>query len=222
MGEGGVDYTKIEKVSLEIANHWSDTNFLNERNDNSGVLVAFDWKENNNSEYYLSEINTNIDLSKLESEKFDYNAFSIFLKVNEYTFVVGLENVNFSPNDEWLDKLKNSLKSKSVDYDKYTVQAWPSPIPKLETPNNVFILRYCFDTNNQIDELAASNELFSMFIRESEWRHHQIFEDSGTDWDKIKEKKRVIVMCSEVKNIILHREYVKEPKHVILHRESMK
>jgi hypothetical protein len=75
MGEGGVDYTKIEKVSLEIANHWSDTNFLNEKNDNSGVLVAFDWKENNNSEYYLSEINTNIDLSKLESEKFDYNAF---------------------------------------------------------------------------------------------------------------------------------------------------
>lgn len=220
MGEGRVDYTAIEKVSLEIANHWSDTNFLDERNDNSGVLVAFDWKENDICEYYLSEINTNIDLGKLESEKFDYNAFSIFLKVNEYTFVVGLDNVNFSPSDEWLDKLKNSLKSKSVGYDKYTVQAWPSPIPKLETPSNVFILRYCFDTNNKIDELAANNEFFSMFIKESEWRHHQSY--TTEYWDKVKEKKRVIVMCSKVKNIILHREYVKEPKHVILHRESMK
>ena len=80
MGEGGVDYTKIEKVSLEIANHWSDTNFLNERNHNSGVLVGFDWKENDICEYYLSEINTNIDLSKLESEKFEYDTFSKFLK----------------------------------------------------------------------------------------------------------------------------------------------
>ena len=52
MGEGGVDYTKIEKVSLEIANHWSDTNFLNERNHNSGVLVGFDWKENDICEYF--------------------------------------------------------------------------------------------------------------------------------------------------------------------------
>ena len=194
--------SKIEEISLDIANHWSVTDFLNERNDNSGVLVGFDWKIIKN-EYYLSEINTNIDLGKLESEKFEYNTFLKFLKEHKYTFVLGLDNVNFSPSDEWLDKLKKSLKSKSViDYDKYTVQAWPSPIPKLETPNNVFILRYCFDTNNKVDELAASNELFSMFMKENQWKpyHEQSI-------DEIKEKKRVILMCSKVKNIILHRGY---------------
>ena len=117
-----------------------------------------------------------------------------------------MDNVNFSPSDEWLDKLKKSLKSKSViDYDKYTVQAWPSPIPKLETPHNVFILRYCFDTNNKVDELAASNELLRMYIKESEWRHHQSY--TTEYWDKENKKKRVIVMCSKVKNIILHRGY---------------
>ena len=197
--------SKIEEISLDIANHWSVTDFLNERNDNSGVLVGFDWKIIKN-EYYLSEINTNIDLGKLESEKFEYDTFSKFLKEHKYTFVLGLDNVNFSPSDEWLDKLKKSLKSKSViDYDKYTVQAWPSPIPKLETPHNVFILRYCFDTNNKVDELAASNELLSMYIKESEWRHHQSY--TTEYWDKENKKKRVIVMCSKVKNIILHRGY---------------
>ena len=211
----------LESISLEIANYWTENKYLAESNENCGTLGAFDWRKED-GKYYLSEINTNIDLGVLECENFKFDVFVEFLKKNNFNFVLGLRNNDFfyNPSKEWIDELKKVLESNEMGYDEYITDKWPAPIPEFDILNNVFILRYCFDTNNKIDELAANNEFFSMYIKESEWRHHQSY--TTEYWDKVKEKKRVIVMCSEVKNIILHREYVKEPKHVILHRESMK
>ena len=57
----------LESISLDIANCWITNNFLTEANERCGTLVAFDWR-NEDDEYYLSEINTNIDLNKTECE----------------------------------------------------------------------------------------------------------------------------------------------------------
>ena len=60
----------FESVSLDISNYWTSNDFLTEANKNCGTLVAFDWRKN-----YLSEINTNIDLSELEVKKFKFDTF---------------------------------------------------------------------------------------------------------------------------------------------------
>jgi|TARA_R110000765_G_scaffold110191_2_gene201567 hypothetical protein len=220
VGKGRMENSRIEKISLDMANHWSVHKHLEETNDMSGALIAFDWKRYND-ELYLSEINTNIDLGELESKNFEYDTFLDFLKEHKYTYVLGLRNVESGPSDEWIDKLKKSLTSNSIiDYDEYVVQQWPVPIPKLETPPNVFILRYCFDTNNKIDELAANKNSFTKYMSESRFNeyHEEFVHIHGIgypatskqiefDWTTLDEKKRVIVLCSNVKNIILHKEY---------------
>jgi len=100
-----------ETKSLEIANYWTSNDFLTEANKNCGTLVAFDWREKN-EEYYLTEINTNIDLGKLESKDFKFDELIEFLKKNNFTFVLGLRNTGFSdnPSVEWVDSLKEILK----------------------------------------------------------------------------------------------------------------
>ena len=93
----------IEKISLDIANYWISNNFLTEANERCGPLVAFDWKDG-----YLTEINTNIDLKGLECDNFKFDELVEFFKKNNFTFVLGLRNVEFedNPSEEWTDKLK--------------------------------------------------------------------------------------------------------------------
>ena len=45
--------SRIEEISLDIANHWSVNKDLDELNDRSGTLVGFDWKRYKD-ELYLS------------------------------------------------------------------------------------------------------------------------------------------------------------------------
>lgn len=212
--------SRIEEISLDIANHWSVNKDLDELNDRSGTLVGFDWKRYKD-ELYLSEINTNIDLGEIESKNFQYDILLDFLEEHKYTYVLGMRNVEYGPSNEWVDKLKKCLTTNSIiDYDEYVVQQWPAPIPKLETPPNVFILRYCFDTNNKIDELAANKNSFKTYMSESRFNeyHEESVHVYGVsypatskqipfDWNTIEEKVRVVVLCSNVKNMILHKEY---------------
>ncbi len=204
----------MEKISLDIANYWTSNDFLTESNKNCGTLVAFDWRKN-----YLSEINTNIDLSELEVKKFKFDTFVDFLKKNNFTFVLGLRNIAHSennPSPEWTDKLKEILKSNDIDYDEYIVQAWPSPIPEFDVPDNIFILRYSYDEYSKIDQLAAYKSNFSDFMEscesegDSDWKNYysdiesvdpDYFEKTDID------KTRVIVLCSDIENLVLHDEF---------------
>ncbi len=189
----------IEKVSLDIANYWTSNDFLTESNKSCGTLVAFDWTEG-----YLTEINTNITLSDLELENFKFDDFVEFLKENNFTFVLGLRNIVFedNPSPEWTDKLKETLKSDEINYDEYLVDTWPAPIPEFDVPDNIFLLRYSYDPYNKVDNLASNNFLFGDFIKKSDWEKY--YKDSKTE-----EKTRVIVFCSDIENLVLHKEFKK-------------
>ena len=197
----------IEQISLEIANYWTLNDFLTESNDRCGTLVAFDWLGG-----YLTEINTNIDLEELELKNFKFDVFVDFLKKNNFTFVLGLRNIAFedNPSTEWTDKLKEILKSNDIDYDEYIVQAWPSPISEFDVPDNIFILRYSYDDYSHIDKFAAHNFLFKDFMTNSEWKKY--YKDIVLRYgesEKYKEKTRVIVLCSDIENLILHESFDK-------------
>jgi len=192
---------KIEGISLEIANHWTTNNYLTETNKNCGTLVAFDADDG-----YLNGINTNIDLGVLESKNFKYDDFIDFLKRNNFTFVLGLRNISCSennPSPEWTDKLKESLKSNGVEYDEYIVDSWPSPIPEFDVPDNIFMLRYSYDEYSKIDQMSAKFSLFEDFIKNSIWVQFYKTYIVGV------ESKRVIVLCSDIENLILHESFVR-------------
>ena len=195
----------FESVSLDITNYWTSNDFLTESNKNCGTLVAFDWREKN-EEYYLTEINTNIDLGKLESKDFKFDTFVDFLNKNNFTFVLGLRNISCSennPSPEWTDKLKESLKSNGVEYDEYIVDSWPSPIPEFDVPDNIFMLRYSYDEYSKIDQMSAKFSLFEDFIKNSIWVQFYKTYIVGV------ESKRVIVLCSDIENLILHESFVR-------------
>ena len=101
----------LESISLDIANYWTSNDFLTESNNRCGTFVAFDWVEDG-GEYYLTEINTNIDLDDLELDNFKFDELVDFLKKGNFTFVLGLRNVAFedNPSSEWTDKLKEIKK----------------------------------------------------------------------------------------------------------------
>ena len=189
----------IEKISLDIANYWTSNDFLTESNDRCGTFVAFDWREG-----YLTEINTNIDLSKTECENFKFDVFVEFLNKNNFTFVLGLRNVEFkdNPSPKWIDKLKEILKSNEIDYDEYIIDRYPTPIPEFDVPDNIFILRYSFDPYNKIDKFASNQFLFEDFMKKSDWEKY--YKDVYSEV-----KERVIVFCSDIENIILQESFNK-------------
>ena len=189
----------IEKVSLDIANYWTSNDFLTESNKSCGTLVAFDWTEG-----YLTEINTNTTLSDLELDNFKFDTFVEFLKKNNFNCVLGLRNIVFedNPSLEWTDKLKETLKSDEINYNEYLVDTWPAPIPEFDVPDNIFLLRYSYDPYNKVDNLASNNFLFGDFIKKSDWEKY--YKDSKTE-----EKTRVIVFCSDIENLVLHKEFKK-------------
>ena len=190
----------LEEVSLEISNYWTSNDFLIETNGNCGTLVAFDWAEG-----YLTEINTNIDLSKIECENFKFDTFVDFLKENNFNHVLGLRNVAFedNPSEEWVDKLKETLKSNDMDYDEYIIDRYPTPIPEFDIPDNVFILRYSFDTYNKIDSMSASKVLFTDFMIKSDWEKYYDWGDTEHKDVYTEVKTRVIVFCSDIENLVL-------------------
>ena len=219
---------KFEEISLDISNYWTSNDFLTESNKNCGTLVAFDWRCG-----YLTEINTNIVLSDLEIDNFKFDVFAEFLKENNFTFVLGLRNTGFSdnPSVEWIDSLKEILESKKIRYDEYVTDQWPSPIPKFEVPDNIFILRYSYDEYSKIDKFASTSVLFQNFIETSEWKEYYKnledvlqskkertvlkFDPENPDKSKpmsnlsSEEKIRVIVFCSDIENLVLRDRFYK-------------
>ena len=185
----------LENISLDISNSWVANNMLTDAN--RGTFVAFDWRKEE-GEYYLTEINTNIDLGIFECEYFKFDVFIKFLKENNFNFVLGLRNNDFfnNPSEEWTDKLKESLESNEMEYDEYITDKWPSPIPDFDVPDNVFVLRYAYDEYCKVDKLASSSYSFKSWIEKSYWSGY---------YKKIESEEvvRVTVFCSMRENFIL-------------------
>ncbi len=185
---------EISKVSLDIANYWRDHQYLTESNKNAGVIVAFDWLNDK-----LIEINTSIDLGDFELKHFNFDYFKDFIQKNNFNFVLGLRDGTISnPSDEWTEKLSNVLKSNDIDYDEYLVDVWPTPIPEFDIEKNIFVLRYAYDEYSKIDKFASNNSKFKKWIEGSEWSNY-----FGGTINSIYVKRRVIVLCSDVGNLIM-------------------
>lgn len=195
----------IESVSLEIANYWTSNGFLTEINKNCGTLVAFDWVEEE-GKYYLTEINTNIDLVYTKNFKFD--VIIEFLKKNNFDFVLGLRNIEYrnNPSPEWTNKIKEVLKFNEINYDEYIIGSWPTPIPEFDVLDSVFILRYSYDEYCQVDQLASSQYLFENFMK-SNWEKY--YKDNYWMKDILnKDIIRVIVLCSDIGDLVLKEGFI--------------
>ena len=190
----------LESISLEIANYWTSNGFLTETNKNCGTLVAFDWREKD-EEYYLTEINTNIDLGELESKNFKYDDFIKFLKNYNFKILLGLVNVVVGPHREWLYRLKLLSKGNNIDYEEFVVDTYPTPVPEFDISDNVFILRYSYDEYCRVDQFASSDYLFENFMQDN-W---------GKDYKDIVsiEKDRVIIFCSDIENLVSKDNFVR-------------
>jgi|TARA_B100000287_G_scaffold36358_1_gene33466 hypothetical protein len=174
--------------TLEISRHLSE-NIQNEVNNQCGVIVGFDWKQK-----FLSEINTNVDLKDSAIDEFNFKALRDFLNKYNFTYVVGLKNISYdNPSDKWISKLKDELVD--VVYDEFTIGEWPTPIPEFDISENVFLLRYSFDPNNKLDELASNNFLFKEFMLDSKWKN--VYGNVECD------NKRIISLCNSYEPIIL-------------------
>jgi len=191
---------EISKVSLDIANYWRDNQYLKESNKNAGVIVAFDWLNDK-----LIEINTNIDLGDFEVKYFQFETFKNFIQKNNFNFVLGLRDDTIqNPSDKWTEKLSNVLKSDAIDYDEYMVDVWPTPIPEFDIRENIFVLRYAYDEYSKIDKFASDSSKFEEWIEDSEWSNY-----FGGTINSIYVKRRVIVLCSDIGNLILSEEFSK-------------
>ena len=88
-----------------------------------------------------------------------------------------------------------------------------SPIPEFDVPDDVFILRYSYDVNSKIDQLAAWPSLFIDFIKNSDWEKYYdefVMEMVQNLPESMVEKNvRVIVLCSDIENLVLKDKFVK-------------
>ena len=186
----------IEKVSLNIADYWVSNGYLTEVNDNCGALVAFDWVGES-----LKNFNTNINLTDNEIESFRFKNLTNFFKTRNFNLVLGLRNVENkkNPSSNWTNELKENLKSNQYDYHEYITDKWPSPIPKFDVGDNVFILRYCYDENSKIDNFASNELLFQDWIKKTDFKKYL------QEKNKQNEEKRVILLINEHENLVLYK-----------------
>jgi hypothetical protein len=186
----------LEKLSLDISNFFVTKKIFNEINNNSGTFVAFDYHNNK-----LSQINTNIDLDK-EEIHFDFDSFVKFIVKNDFNFVLALRGLDYleNPSKNWTNTLIDRLKKQNIDYDEFKIGRWPAPIPKFDTNDKIFILRYCYNSNNEVDRCAAANSLFGELMKNSDYSDYYEFKNFEDDV----EKTRVITMVSDIENLVLH------------------
>ena len=198
----------LEQISLDISDYWVSTDYLTESNKRCGALVAFDWVDEK-----ISEINTSIDLSNLELNHFEFDTLTDFLNNNNFNFVLGLRSLDFvdNPSEDWTKKLKDNFQNNNIDYDEYKVGMWPTPIPEFDIEENIFILRYSYDEYSRIDKLASNKLLFDKWISKTDFSDLYITQEDILNkyFDNNYVKTRVIVMVSDVGNLILSQGFSK-------------
>tara|TARA_R100000008_G_scaffold16408_1_gene8077 strand:+ start:2473 stop:5814 length:3342 start_codon:yes stop_codon:yes gene_type:complete len=141
---------------------------------NHGVIVAYDFIPSN-KELKMLEMNTNVAIYKEYIPYFDFSSFSKFCQKNRYTKVVGVINKEWysrswtaktTPSTDFISLLEDYLSGVGVTFELFTAPKWPKPIPKIDTDDNTFVLRFSFDPESKIDKLASDKSLFINHINE--------------------------------------------------------
>ena len=150
---------EIPSHTQEISD-WLRLRYLNETNQNSYVLTAFDWiEESVPQKYKLQQINTNVDISSKVEKEIIWDNISEFVERKNVKEVVGL------PNEEYSKNLTSNFHKTfqdvigDVQYSQIVVNPWPEKIPDLDSKDKLFI-RYSYDVNSPLDMLAADTYVF--------------------------------------------------------------
>ena len=94
-------------------------------------------------------------------------------------------------------------------YDEYILEHWTSPIPEFSV-TNTFILRYSYDAHNSVDQMASNQGYFETFMKKSDWSDYFRINPPYLKMNTfITEKRRVIILCSDVENLILGESFLK-------------
>jgi hypothetical protein len=158
----------IISQSVEAADTFltgSNPEYWSGMGDNHGVIVGYDWVPHSGS-LKLLEFNTNIHVTQAKTLD---PAIEWFKEKNYNTIVLVVRNDSGMeiPNSSVVNEFTASLQNNGLTASIYTQEAWPSPVPEFDVPDNVFILRFGFDSASPIDYLASDKREFRNFASSS-------------------------------------------------------
>ncbi len=144
---------------------------------NHGVIVAYDFIPVN-KELKLLEVNTNVGIFKEYIPYFDFLALNKFCQKNKFNKVIGVVNEHWynrgwggsdtpssTPSKDFMRLLENMLSSSGIKFELFPAPRHPEPIPEIDTDEKTFVLRFSFDPESKIDELASDKSLFIDHIK---------------------------------------------------------
>ena len=145
-----------------------------ENKKNHGVLVAYDFIPSN-GELKLLETNTNVGIFKEYIPYFDFQTLGTFCRRNRYTKIIAVVNsywydqrgwgAKTTPSKDFMSLLESMLSGFGVNLELISAPEYPRPIPKIDIDENTFVLRFSFDPESKIDEMAADKNLFIDHIK---------------------------------------------------------
>jgi len=144
----------------------SNPEYWTGKSDNHGVICSYDWVPSSGS-LKLIEFNTNIQTPP--EPNFLDNAVT-WWKANNYDTIVLVtrdETGNVMPPLNIVGDITASLASEGFTSSIYVQDPYPTPVPDFDVPDNVFILRFGFDSASPIDYLASDKREFRNFASSS-------------------------------------------------------
>ena len=144
----------------------SNPEYWTGKGNNHGVIAGYDWIPSSGS-LKLLEFNTNIQ-TPTETNFLD-NAVT-WWKANNYDTIVLVtrdETGNVMPPLNIVGDITASLASEGFTSSIYVQDPYPTPVPDFDVPDNVFILRFGFDSASPIDYLASDKREFRNFASSS-------------------------------------------------------
>ena len=152
--------TAVPFLTGSNAQYWAG------KGNNCGVIAGYDWVPSSGS-LKLIEFNTNIQTPP--EPNFLDNAVT-WWKANNYDTIVLVtrnEEGNVMPPLNIVGDITASLASEGFTSSIYVQDPYPTPVPDFDVPDNVFILRFGFDSASPIDYLASDKREFRNFASSS-------------------------------------------------------
>ena len=144
----------------------SNPEYWTGKGDNHGVICSYDWVPSSGS-LKLIEFNTNIQTPP----EVNFLTYAIdWWKANNYDTIVLVtrdEAGNVMPSLNIVGDITASLASEGFTSSIYVQDPYPTPVPDFDVPDNVFILRFGFDSASPIDYLASDKTEFRNFASSS-------------------------------------------------------
>jgi len=152
--------TAVPFLTGSNAQYWAG------KGNNCGVIAGYDWVPSSGS-LKLIEFNTNIQTPP--EPNFLDNAVT-WWKANNYDTIVLVtrnEVGNVMPPLSIVGDITSSLASEGFTSSIYVQDPYPTPVPDFDVTDNVFILRFGFDSASPIDYLASDKREFRNFASSS-------------------------------------------------------